>query len=316
MQFPSTTRVADGTSATFDPWEPLAAKLRRCALGMAWGLKPRRLKHAPAIGMMIARHYLRSAAQRRRLPDPEMTLGSLEGHAGVCASLDAETLAAGHRVGLYVLSHLAPAKWYSPPGRMVLRLEDFHIEKNLRRRLRNKHFTVTFDHDPLAVMRGCAAPRQGRPPLTWLTPRMMTAQLALHDAGHMHSVEVRDGDGTLVGGLFGVAMGPVLTIYSMFAAARDASKVGVTVLNAHLQSWGFALADGMLPTAHLESLGFRVMPRQQFRAILQGAPTPGPIGRWSIDDDLDVGAWEPSSGVVPRNARSVPKPSQQPTRAA
>ena len=286
--------------------EALAARLRRYALGTAWGLKPPRHKHAPAIALMMARHYLKSKAGRRRLPDPERTLDTPEGQAGVCDDLGVDTLAAGHRIGLYTVSHFAPMLWYSPPRRMVAQLEGFHIQRSLRRKIRNARFTVTFDTDPLGVMQGCAAPREGRLPLTWITPRMMKAQLALHRAGHMHSVEVWDGDGRLAGGLFGVAMGPVFTMYSMFAAVPDAAKFGMAVCNAHLQHWGFKLADGMLPTWHTEMLGFKLIPRSEFRAILQGAATPGPAGRWSIDERLDVGAWEPASGRVPLKATAAP----------
>ncbi len=139
--------------------------------------------------------------------------------------------------------------------------------------------------------------------------------LALHRDGHMHSVEVWDGD-RLVGGLFGVAAGPVFTIYSMFAGVRDSSKIATAVLAAHLKTWGFELADGMLETAHLASLGFQTMPRAAFRAIVQSRATPQPASGWSLDAGLDAAAWEPASGEVPRVSPAATKaaPKSKPAK--
>ena len=277
------------------PDESLYDRLQRNALGLARNLKSDRLRHAPGLGRMIAGHYLRGRAQRHQLPDATRSLGNVEGTAGICATLDAATVIAGFRAGLYPSGHVWPMKWNSPPQRSVLRLEDLHIESNLRRRIRNNHFRITFDADPLAVMRGCAAPREGRWPLTWLTPRLMRAYLDLHVAGHMHSVEVSDKAGNLVGGLFGVAAGPVFSILSQYSSVRDASKVATTVVACHLQHWGFTLADGQLDSPHLRQLGFRDLPRQQYlQMLLGGRPTPGPIGTWQVDPTLDVGAWQPA----------------------
>ena len=170
-----------------------------------------------------------------------------------------------------------------------------------RRRLRNKHFSVTFDTDFLAVMAGCAEPRPGRPHLTWITPRIMRAFQKLHELGHAHSVEVWDDEGRLAGGLYGLAVGGVFFTESQFTRKRDASKVGFATLNCHLQKWGFALNDGKNPTAHLAQLGFEQIPRSRFNAILRdhcGRDVVTP-GQWRVDAGLDIGAWDPAAAAAP-----------------
>ena len=45
---------------------------------------------------------------------------------------------------------------------MVLFIDNFHVEQNVRQRLRHRDLRVTFDHDFGAVIRACAGPRGQR----------------------------------------------------------------------------------------------------------------------------------------------------------
>jgi len=281
------------------PPESLGARGRRLILGLAWAMRPRRIAGVPATLAMVAAHYLERlgyGSLEEALPDPETALRRPDGLAGICTSLDPRTLMRAYAKGLYPWCHVGPMKWWAPRERMVLFFERFHIEKNLRRRLRNHHFRVTFDHDFAAVMRGCAEPRPGRPHLTWITPPVMRAFQDLHELGHAHSVEVWDDEGELAGGLYGLAVGGVFFTESQFVRKRDASKVGFATLNCHLQRWGFALDDGKSPTAHLSQLGFELIPRARFNAILaEHCAREVKVGRWRVDPALDVGAWDPAA---------------------
>lgn len=68
----------------------------------------------------------------------------------------------------------------------------------------------------------CAAPRDGEAG-TWITDDMYQAYCDLHAQGIAHSIEVHL-HGRLVGGLYGIAMGPVFFGESMFSRVPDASK--------------------------------------------------------------------------------------------
>lgn len=273
-------------------------RLRRWVLGAAWSLKPPRTWGAPAAVWMVVSHYAGLRDVEEGIPDPEKALKRPDGLAGICHDMRPETLMKGYRAGLFPFCHIGPQKWWAPSTRMVLRLTHFHMEKNLRRTLRKKRFTVTFDRAFEDVMRGCGEPRPGRPALTWITPEMIEAYVALHEAGHAHSVEVWDEEGNLAGGAYGVAAGQVFFTESQFSRQRDASKVGFATLNCHLQKWGFVLNDGKFHTAHLAQAGFELMPRSQFNALLKrhcGQETK--TGPWAVDESLDVGNWDPSAGT-------------------
>ncbi len=63
---------------------------------------------------------------------------------------------------------------------------------------------------------------------------------------------------------------------------------------AHLSHWGYVVRDAKNATDHLQSLGFRLIPRAEFRALLDRyGDSGGREGRWSVDPEIDVAAWRP-----------------------
>ena len=176
-----------------------------------------------------------------------------------------------------------PVLWWSPDPRAVMAPADMHISKSLARKLRSRVFEVTADLAFADVTSACAEPRTDESG-TWITRNMRDAYRRLHDLGFAHSVETWRGD-QLVGGLYGVSLGRMFFGESMFARDSDASKIALAHLAAQLKSWDFTLIDCQLPTAHLESLGARAMPRRTFLELVaanQGYPNRR--GRWSLDE--------------------------------
>jgi leucyl/phenylalanyl-tRNA--protein transferase len=253
---------------------------------------------------MIAKHYA-SLGPRKKLPEPEGALRRPDGLAGVAGELSVPLLQAAYAKGLYPQARIGPQKWWAPCQRMVLFIEDFHIEKSLRRRLQQHEFSVTFDEDFEAVIRACAAPRPGRPHVTWIRRDIIEVFTRAFHAGLAHSVEVWDEKAELVGGAYGLAIGRVFFTESQFARKRDASKVGFATLNCHLQRWGYVLNDGKLLTGHLSQMGFTLLPRVAFNALLAKAcAEPGREGRWRVDPMLDVARWDPKAIDLPRKLAS------------
>lgn len=176
-----------------------------------------------------------------------------------------------------------PILWWSPDPRMVLFPGEFRISRSLRRALRSGRFQVTLDSDFPAVIRACAeAPRAGQHG-TWITREMQRAYWKLFQNGVAHSVETRI-DGTLVGGLYGLAIGRMFYGESMFSMAADASKVAAAHLARFLEEERFGLIDCQMNTPHLASLGAREIPRAVFmvrlRALVAQAWQPG---RWPTE---------------------------------
>jgi leucyl/phenylalanyl-tRNA--protein transferase len=179
-------------------------------------------------------------------------------------------------------------KWWSPEERAVIDPADTHVGKNLRRLLKQRKFNVTFDQAFAQVVEACARPREGKVPLTWITPKVMNAYLEAHKAGYAHSVEVWDHDDNLVGGLYGIAIGKVFFGESQFSRAEHSSKVAMVVLHRHLQEWGYHVRDGKWMTPHLASFGFKSMKRKEFQALLaQHIGEPGRAGPWHVEPRLE-----------------------------
>ena len=277
--------------------EGVRQKLSRWVLGLLWSLKPPRLWGVPATLLMLARHYAGLGPPPGVLPDPETALRNPDGLAGICTDMSVPALRAAYAKGLFPLAHIGPQKWWAPHERMVCFPDEVHISKNVRRLLRIKQFDVTFDQDFAGVVAACAEPRPGRMHLTWIRPDIVDAYTVLHEAGYAHSVEVWDKSGQLAGGVYGVAIGKAFITESMFARQADASKVGFVTLSYYLQRWGFVLNDGKRDSPHLRSLGFRLIPRTEFNALLaQACAAPGRPGRWRLDSGLDVAQWDPKQG--------------------
>ena len=154
---------------------------------------------------------------------------------------------------------------------------------------------MTFDTAFDDVIQACARPRSGKVPLTWITPRIMTAYAAAFASGDAHSFEVWDRTGELVGGGFGLAYGAMFTTESQFSWAPNTSKIGFAVLNWHLAHWGFVLNDGKQFTPTIDGMGFREIPRDDFVALCdRHGRSPAKSGRWAVEADLaTVSTWRP-----------------------
>jgi leucyl/phenylalanyl-tRNA--protein transferase len=136
-------------------------------------------------------------------------------------------------------------------------------------RASTRRYRCTVDTDFTAVIRGCADPKR---PKGWITPDITAAYVELHALGFAHSVEVWDGDGALVGGLYGVEVGGLFAGESMFHRARDASKVALVHLVSTLRECpGTRLLDVQWRTEHLARLGVVEIPRVRFLARLDAA---------------------------------------------
>jgi leucyl/phenylalanyl-tRNA--protein transferase len=160
-----------------------------------------------------------------------------------------------------------PILWWSPHPRMVLFPRELRISKSLSKTLRRGVFEVRLDTAFGRVMEECAGPRRTQQG-TWISPAMRQAYGRLFDLGHAHSVEAWR-EGSLVGGLYGVALGRVFFGESMFSRETDASKVALAHLVRYIEAAGFAMIDCQMATKHLASLGAREIPRTEFSRHLR-----------------------------------------------
>lgn len=219
-------------------------------------------------------------------PPVDLALREPNGLLAIGGDLSPERLLAAYRHGIFPwFNPDDPILWWAPDPRCVLFLDEFHISRSLAKRLRQSRFRVTVDTDFAATMRACAAPRpyaQG----TWITEAMIAAYGRLHALGHAHSVECRDAQGQLVGGIYGVALGRVFYGESMFSTETDASKVAIAHLVRLLRARDYALMDCQMETEHLRSLGARSLRRFDFCQLLDRHTVLPPSQPWPAAGSL------------------------------
>jgi leucyl/phenylalanyl-tRNA--protein transferase len=211
-------------------------------------------------------------------PAPGSSLRQPNGLLCAGADLSVARLLDAYRHGIFPwYSGDEPILWWSPDPRMVLFCDELKVSRSLAKSSRNKGFELRIDSAFAQVAKACAGPRKGESG-TWLGKEMQAAYLALHRAGHAHSIETWQGD-RLVGGLYGVAVGRMFYGESMFSRATDASKVALVGLVQALVERGFPLIDCQQRTPLLASMGAREIPRQQFlrrvAALVNYAEAPG-----------------------------------------
>ena len=215
-------------------------------------------------------------------PPVEDALREPDGLLAMGGDLSPVRLLNAYREGIFPwYSRGQPVLWWSPDPRMVFRTDGVRLSSRFRRTLRGSRWTVRADTAFEAVIDACAStPRPGQRG-TWITREMQAAYVALHALGHAHSVEVFDGD-SLVGGIYGVAVGHMFFGESMFSARSGGSKVALAALASTLQGWGWPLIDAQVENPHLVSLGADAMERGEFMRRLHGlAGEPAPVGPWT-----------------------------------
>lgn len=200
-------------------------------------------------------------------PDPQGA--DPDGLLAVGGDLSPRRLTAAYALGIFPWYHQgSPILWWSPDPRCVLEPENLVVGKRLSRTLRQRGYAVTLDRAFDRVIESCAFTCRHGEYGTWITSEMMDAYAALYDAGLVHSVEVWNGSGKLVGGLYGVSLGRVFYGESMFHTASDASKAGLVCLVRLLEQHGFTLMDCQQTTPHMLRFGAHEIPRAEFNRRL------------------------------------------------
>ncbi|HET6886470.1 MAG TPA: leucyl/phenylalanyl-tRNA--protein transferase [Candidatus Udaeobacter sp.] len=180
--------------------------------------------------------------------------------------IDPELLLQGYRLGVFPMAMEDDSiQWFSPDPRAILPLEDFHVPHALRRLLRKNVFETRIDSAFSKVIEACAKRED-----TWINLEIIESYTRLHDLGCAHSVEAWK-EGTLAGGLYGVAVGGAFFGESMFHHVTDASKIALVALVEHLRAQKFALLDTQWLTPHLQQFGGLEISREHYLRLLRRA---------------------------------------------
>jgi len=215
----------------------------------------------------MSTHLFALSEDNYLFPSPELALNDPPGLLAVGGDLTTERLIHAYQQAIFPwFSEGEPILWWSPPIRAIIKPKQVHISKSMARFIRNTPFTVTVNNAFEEVIEACAEPRK-RQAETWISQDIQDAYIALHKAGHAHSIEVWDKN-QLVGGLYGVNVGQIFCGESMFHQQTNASKLAFIALCQHFSAHNGQLIDCQMMTTHLASLGVVENNRHDFLSQL------------------------------------------------
>lgn len=157
--------------------------------------------------------------------------------------------------------------WHFPNPRFVLKPQNIHISKNLQRLWNKRPFQIKLNANFDNVIEQCAFVKRKGQHGTWLTIEHMAVMKKLHQMGWAHSVECYK-EGSLVGGLYGLAVGKIFFGESMFHHLPEASKIAFIFLCDLLQRNDYKLIDCQMKTKLTASFGAQFITGEEFFGYL------------------------------------------------
>lgn len=160
-----------------------------------------------------------------------------------------------------------PVLWWSPRERAIIEPSSLNISRSLKKSIRNRGYTISFDKQFQQVIYHCAHIKRARQSSTWITTEMLQCYSKLHLMNKAHSIEIwRDFE--LVGGLYGIIVNETFCGESMFSKSTDASKVALTALAVNAELLNVKLIDCQIMNPYLQSMGAKVVLRNWYRNFL------------------------------------------------
>ena len=198
-------------------------------------------------------------------PDPE--LSEEDGLLAIGGDLSIERLLLAYSNGIFPwYNEGEPILWWCPKPRFILKPNEVKISKSMKKIIKKKQFSVTFNNDFEGVINNCKSMRENNEG-TWITEDMKNAYINLFNCGYALSVETY-WDDELVGGLYGVKIGKCFFGESMFSKVSNSSKIALITLADKLQQEDFILIDCQMHTTHLESMGGKLVEWNEFQELL------------------------------------------------
>lgn len=199
---------------------------------------------------------------------PPVTDAMADGLLAIGGDLSVERLLLAYKSGIFPWFEGEFPLWWAPDPRFVLLPDSLKVSKSMRSFIRKQTLQFTMNQSFDSVVECCQRVERKDQDGTWITNAVRDAYIQLFQEGKAISAESWQ-NGELVGGLYGVLLGKVFFGESMFSRVSNASKFAFIRLVEELKTAGVQLIDCQVYTTHLESLGAKMIPREQFQLQLR-----------------------------------------------
>ena len=202
-------------------------------------------------------------ALKKELYFPPVGLAQPDGLLAIGGDLSPDRLLLAYKQGIFPWYEGDYILWWSPDPRFVLFPDELKVSKSMKTLLKKNAFDFTVNKGFEKVIRQCKNINRPGQKGTWITDEVERAYLRMHQLGFAVSAETWK-DGILVGGAYGLRLGKIFFGESMFSKIPNASKYAFIKLVENLKQEGVELIDCQVYTEHLESLGAKMITRNEF----------------------------------------------------
>ena len=195
---------------------------------------------------------------------PPVDTADEDGILAIGGDLSADRLLLAYRSGIFPwYNDDQPIIWWSPDPRFVLFPNKIKVSRSMQAIIKNNQFKFSINKAFAQVIQHCKNIDRKEQEGTWITAEVEKAYRALHLKGFAHSAEAWLND-ELVGGLYGIKIGNIFFGESMFSKVSNASRFAFISYVQQLKEEGIELIDCQVYTEYLESLGAKMVDREDF----------------------------------------------------
>ncbi len=191
-----------------------------------------------------------------------------DGLLAMGGDLSTERLLLAYKSGIFPWYDNDLPLWWHPNPRFILFPNEIIVSKSMKQLIKQKAYQFRTNTAFESVINNCKTIIRKDQDGTWINEDVKKAYCALHKIGVAHSAEVWS-NGELVGGLYGIRLGKIFFGESMFSNQSNASKYAFIQYVEILKKEGVVLIDCQVYTSHLESLGAKMITRNEFMEILK-----------------------------------------------
>ena len=196
---------------------------------------------------------------------PNVDEANEDGLLAVGGDLSMNTLTEAYTNGIFPwpISEKYPLTWFAPNPRGILEFRDYKRPKSFEKFLKKTDFYGKFNCDFSTIISNCANVKRQHESGTWINQDIIDGYNLMFENGLAYCVGTYHNE-KLVGGLYGVCIGEIISGESMFHFEDNASKFSLNFLIEHLQSTGLKWIDTQMVTPLLKSFGGKEISRKVF----------------------------------------------------
>ena len=205
---------------------------------------------------------------KKEISFPDPVLAEENGLLAVGGDLSTERLLLAYLYGIFPWYEPGDEiLWWCPKERFLIFPGEIHVSRSMKKYMNKHDSKICLNRDFRDTMHRCRMKREQEEG-TWITDEMEEAYYRMNQNGWEVSVEAFV-DGELAGGLYGVSIGKCFFGESMFSERENGSKVALIALAKILEENGYLFIDCQFHTEHLESMGGRYVPWEEYNQMLE-----------------------------------------------